>query len=170
MIILGIDPGSLCTGYGVVRVAGSRISYVEGGVLRPSRGLDLSARLTKLHDGLAEIIRRTQPDAAALEECFMGRYARAALVLGHARGALIVAAATARVPVHEYAPRLVKLAATGTGGASKEQIMAMIPRIVAGAPAKPGSDEADALAVAVCHAHRGPCLGRSAIDGQEICQ
>lgn len=154
MIILGIDPGSQITGYGFIRATGASLSWLGSGVLRPLRGAPLPSRLRELHDGLAALLDERRPDVVALEECFMGRHARAALVLGHARGALMVAALARDIPLAEYAPRLVKQAVTGVGSAGKHQIQAMVPRLLAAAPAEVGPDEADALAVAICHAHR----------------
>ncbi len=154
MIIVGLDPGSLRTGYAVVAAAGSRLTWLDGGTWRPRASDALGRRLQMLHGALAELLARAQPDAVAMEECFMGRHARAALVLGHARGALMVAALERGVGLFEYAPRLVKLAVTGAGGASKEQVQAMVVRLVGSAPSGLGPDAADALAVAICHAHR----------------
>ncbi|MCK4304343.1 MAG: crossover junction endodeoxyribonuclease RuvC [Candidatus Eisenbacteria sp.] len=154
MVIVGVDPGSLCTGYGVIAAENARIRWLDAGVIKAPRSKELSVRLLKLHDGLLGVVQRWSPDAIAMEECFMGRYARAALVLGHARGALMIAALTERVPLFEYAPRLVKMASTGAGSASKEQVQAMVPHLIEGAPQGLLPDEADALAVAVCHVHR----------------
>lgn len=154
MIIVGLDPGSQITGYAIVAVEGSRVRWIEGGTLRPPRGAPLPERLAVLHEGLREILARVTADAVVLEECFMGRFARAALVLGHARGALIVAASSAGLPIFEYAPRLIKMAATGVGSASKAQVQAMASHLVEGAPSNLTSDEADALAAAICHLHR----------------
>ena len=154
MIIVGLDPGSNATGYAVVSADGLRARWIEGGTLRPKRGAPLSERLAVLHQGLRAILDRVAPDAVVLEECFMGRFARAALVLGHARGALIVAASTVGLPVFEYAPRLIKMSATGVGSASKSQVQTMVTHLVEGVPANLSSDEADALAAAICHIHR----------------
>jgi crossover junction endodeoxyribonuclease RuvC len=168
MIIVGLDPGSLRTGYAVVAAEGSRLTWLDGGTWRPRAGEALGRRLQLLHSALGELLARVRPDAVAMEECFMGRHARAALVLGHARGALMVAALARDVELFEYAPRLVKLAVTGTGGASKEQVQAMVPRLAAGTPAGLGADAADALAVAICHAHRAPAARRHAVLGEVL--
>jgi len=159
MVILGLDPGSVRTGYGVIAVEGARLRWLGSGVLRPPRGEHLTVRLLALYEGLREVLREVRPQVAALEESFMGRHARAALVLGHARGALIVAVLAEQVPIFEYAPRLVKLAATGIGSASKEQVRTMVGHLVVGTPEKLSLDESDALAVAVCHAHRMTAQG-----------
>jgi crossover junction endodeoxyribonuclease RuvC len=154
MLVLGLDPGSLCTGYGLIAVEAGRLRWCASGVIRPPREQPLAQRLLALHTGLRAVLEERRPDVVALEESFVGRHARTALVLGHARGALIVASLGAGVPVAEYAPRLVKLAVTGVGGAAKEQVHAMVCRLLEGAPAKLTFDESDALAIAVCHAHR----------------
>lgn len=154
MVIIGLDPGSLRTGYAVIAVRGSRLQWLEGGTWRAPRGEALARRLLVFHRALDDLLARTRPDALAMEECFMGRHARAALVLGHARGALMTAAIARGVHLFEYAPRLIKLAATGTGGASKPQVQTMVRRLVAGTPDELAEDTADALAVAICHAHR----------------
>ena len=155
MVIVGLDPGSLRTGYAVIATQGSRLQWLEGGTWRAPRGETLSRRLLVLHRALDDLLARARPDALAMEECFMGRHARAALVLGHARGALMTAALARGVCLFEYAPRLIKLAATGTGGASKVQVQAMVRRLVAGTPGELAEDAADALAVAIADAHLG---------------
>ena len=154
MRIIGIDPGSICTGYAVVDVNGSTSCWVTGGVIRPPRSGNLPGRLLVLNQTLGKILDETQPDALAIEECFMGRYAKAALVLGHARGSLMIAALTRGLSVAEYAPRLIKQAVTGTGSASKTQVQTMIGHIVRGVPTDITSDTADAVAIALCHHHR----------------
>jgi crossover junction endodeoxyribonuclease RuvC len=168
MTIVGLDPGSLRTGYAVVAAGGSRLTWLDGGTWRPRAGEALGPRLQMLHGALDELLARVRPDAVAMEECFMGRYARAALVLGHARGALMVATLARGVTLFEYAPRLVKLAVTGTGGASKEQVQAMVMRLVGGTPAGLGADAADALAVAICHAHRAHLARCRAAVGESL--
>jgi crossover junction endodeoxyribonuclease RuvC len=154
MVILGLDPGSVCTGYGLIDAGPEGLRWCAGGVLRPARGRSLPERLLALHAGLREILQERRPAVVALEESFVGQHARSALILGQARGALTVAILAEGVPLFEYAPRLVKLAVTGTGGASKEQVHAMIQRLVAGVPQGLSFDVTDALALAVCHAHR----------------
>ncbi len=157
MLILGLDPGSRCTGYGLIVAQGQRLRWVEGGVWKLRGDNPLHVRLRILHGHLEGLLERVGPEAVAMEECFMGRHARAALVLGHARGALMVAAMASGASFHEYAPRLVKQAVTGAGGASKHQVQMMVRHLVAGTPATLSEDGADALAVAVCHAHRIGC-------------
>jgi crossover junction endodeoxyribonuclease RuvC len=160
MLILGLDPGSLCTGYGLIAVEPGRARYLRSGCLRPRRGRDLPQRLLFLHAALRALLDEVRPDAAAVEQAFVGEHARPALVLGHARGALIVGILAAGVPLFEYAPRLVKLAVTGAGGASKPRVQTMVSLLLEGAPRELAADEADALAVALCHAHRAQPLVR----------
>ena len=154
MLILGLDPGSLCTGYGLIEVQRGSLLWRASGTLRPPRGEALPARLLALQDGLRELLRKARPQAMSIEDSFVGRNSRAALVLGEARGVLTVTALSEGVPLFEYAPRLVKLSVTGSGGASKEQVHRMVGHLIAGVPQDLPLDATDALALAVCHAHR----------------
>lgn len=149
--ILGIDPGLRHTGWGIVTVAGTRLSRVAEGRISPATDLPLPERLLAIHAGLEEIIARHTPDEAAAEETFMASNAASALKLGHARAAALLAPARAGLPVAEYAARLVKKSVVGTGGADKTQVAAMIAILLPGCKAE--GDAADALAVAICHAH-----------------
>jgi crossover junction endodeoxyribonuclease RuvC len=159
VIVLGIDPGSRRCGYGVVAREGGRLTVVESGVLvageRP-----VAERLALILCGLEALIARARPDEVAVEQVFSGTSARSALVLGQARGVALAAAARAGLPVHEYAPSAVKLAFTGSGRAGKEQ-MVRTARAVLGVAARL-SDEADALALAVCHLARRRLLAPAA--------
>jgi crossover junction endodeoxyribonuclease RuvC len=160
MLILGLDPGSLCTGYGVIDAAPGRLRYCRSGCLRPPRGAGLPQRLLALTEALSDLLRTEKLDAVALETAFVGRHARPALVLGHARGALIVSVLGVGLPLFEYAPRLVKLAVVGAGGAGKPQVESMVRCLLEAAPARLTPDESDALAVAVCHANRAASIER----------
>ncbi|MEJ0061990.1 MAG: crossover junction endodeoxyribonuclease RuvC [Alphaproteobacteria bacterium] len=151
--ILGIDPGLLHTGWGVVRAEGNRLSFVAAGTIDPSAGLPMAARLAALAAGLGEVIARHRPDEAAVEESFVNGNARAALKLGQARGVALLCPAQAGIPVGEYAANLIKKSVTGYGHADKKQIQAMIGILLPGADAGMAADAADALAVAICHAH-----------------
>jgi crossover junction endodeoxyribonuclease RuvC len=151
--ILGIDPGSRATGYGVVEVEGSRLARVAGGVIRPGAEL-LSERLACIASTLDGVVERTAPRSAALESVFAARNPRSALMLGQARGAALVACGLAGLPTAEYAPAQVKRAVVGYGAASKEQVQRMVQRLL-GLASPPPADEADALAVALCHANSG---------------
>ncbi|MDG0968431.1 MAG: crossover junction endodeoxyribonuclease RuvC [Porticoccaceae bacterium] len=149
--ILGIDPGSRRTGYGLIDVTGSKISYVSSGIIRlPEKSLP--DRLKIIFDGVSEIVEQYKPHQMAIEEVFFAKDPRAALKLGQARGAAIVAGVNVGLEVGEYSARSVKQAVVGTGGAEKGQVQMMITQILK-LPASPSEDAADALAVAICHAH-----------------
>ncbi len=151
MIVLGIDPGSRRCGYGVVAREGSRLTVLESGVLAPGT-LPVAERLGRILDGLDAVIARSRPQAVSVEQVFAGVSPRSALVLGQARGVALAAAARAGVPVYEYAPSAVKLAFTGSGRADKDQMLRTARMLLGQAPRL--SDEADALALAVCHLAR----------------
>lgn len=147
--VLGIDPGSRITGYGVLDVRGSRISYLASGCIRPDPG-PFVERLAEIYQGVAQIIATHQPQELAIEEVFLARNPASALKLGQARGVAIAAAVAGGLPVHEYAARKVKQALVGTGRASKDQVQHMV-RVILGLSAAPSADAADALAIAICH-------------------
>jgi crossover junction endodeoxyribonuclease RuvC len=154
VIVLGIDPGSRRCGFGVVTRAGARLAVVESGVMMVPRDLPLAERLGALLDGLSALITRAGCEEVAVEAVFAGASARSALALGQARGVVLAVAARAGLRVFEYAPAQVKLAFTGNGRAEKAQ-MVRTARALFGVRADL-SDEADAIALAVCHlAHRG---------------
>lgn len=149
--ILGVDPGSRVTGYGLIEVVGSRQRCVAHDVIRlPERPLE--QRLLLLLTRLRELIAEHRPDEVAMEEVFVRRNVASALVLGQARGAALCAVAEAGLPLHEYAPASIKLAVAGSGRAEKAQIQRMV-RVLLNLPAPPAEDAADALACALCHAH-----------------
>jgi crossover junction endodeoxyribonuclease RuvC len=153
MIILGVDPGSLRTGYGAIETDGRRHRLVEKGVLLPGPRLPLPERLRHVHDGVAALIARLRPAAIAVEDVFHAANTRTALVLGHVRGVILLAGAEAGLPVHEYPPATVKVQVTGFGRAEKAQVALMVARLLdLPGETEPG-DAADALAVAVCQAH-----------------
>jgi len=149
--VLGIDPGSRATGFGVVSVSGPRVVYVASGVIR-AEGKVFSDRLQVIFGQMSGLLRQHAPDEVAIERVFMHRNADSALKLGQARAAAICATFKRPVPIHEYAAREVKQAVTGTGGAEKEQVQMMVARLLSlKGPLQ--ADAADALAVALCHAH-----------------
>ncbi len=154
MVVLGIDPGSRRCGYGVVARNGSKLRLVESGVLHLASGMPVPERLARILEGLGDVIARVDADEVAVESVFSGVSPRSALALGQARGVALAAAARAGLPVYEYAPAQVKLAFTGNGRAEKAQMVHMA-RALLGAPARL-SDEADAIALAVCHLARRP--------------
>src|SRR5688500_2622078 len=153
MIVLGIDPGSRLTGWGGVRVgAGGAVAALAHGTIAGGTGA-LAERLVALRRGLEEVLDRHRPDLVGVEQAFHARNVRSTLVLGHVRGLVLWLAAGRGVAVAEYAPRAVKLAVTGRGGASKPQVADMVRRLLA-LDARPQADAADALAVALCCARR----------------
>ncbi|MFA6032557.1 MAG: crossover junction endodeoxyribonuclease RuvC [Myxococcota bacterium] len=160
MIILGIDPGTVHTGYGVVESAGSRMAHVENGLLVPPRGAELSDKVRCIFDGVIRLIDTYRPEALAIEEIFVGKNSRSALVLGHARGVILLAGNMRGVPATGYTPAVVKRCVTGNGAATKEQVQEMV-RMLLKLPAVAQEDASDALALAICHAVRAgaPCTG-----------
>jgi crossover junction endodeoxyribonuclease RuvC len=150
--ILGLDPGLGTTGWGLIRADGNRLSHVANGQLTTKTSAELAQRLASLAEQLEQVIAEHQPDAAAVEEVFVNANPQSTLKLGQARGVVIMIAARAGLEVGEYAPRLVKKAVVGTGNAEKAQVHAMVSRLLPGVSIS-GSDAADALAVAITHAH-----------------
>jgi len=149
--ILGIDPGSRVTGFGVIDSDGRHSRHVFSGCIRTG-SKDFSARLGEIYSGIQAVLDEHAPEQVAVEQVFMATNPSSALKLGHARGAAITAAVVAELPVFEYTPRAVKLALVGTGAAEKEQVQHMI-RLLLGVRQRMSLDESDALAVALCHAH-----------------
>jgi crossover junction endodeoxyribonuclease RuvC len=152
LIIVGLDPGLGCTGWGVIAAEGNRLSHIANGHIRTDAKAELPERLVVLHGELLAVLALHMPQAAAVEEVFVNDNPQSTLKLGQARGVVLLAAASLRVPVGEYAPRLVKKAVVGTGGAEKTQVHAMVGRLLPGVKIA-GADAADALAVAITHAH-----------------
>lgn len=154
MRILGVDPGSITTGYGVIEYERGRLALVEQGSIATPRGAELPERLVRIHQSLAGIIARTAPVAIAVESPFAGQNAKSLIQLSHARGVILLAAQEARLEIFEYSPRSVKSAVVGYGGAEKEQVAKMVRMLLPGCAAlKMGPDASDALAIAICHAH-----------------
>lgn len=151
ILVIGIDPGSRATGWGIVRLEGGALACVESGVVRVSADLDLAERMMTLAEGLDGIIERLSPEVAAIEDVFVSRDPRGALKLGQARGAALAALARRGLSVTEYPPAVVKRAVTGSGRADKTQVAYMVQSIL-GLEKPPARDASDALAVAICHA------------------
>ena len=149
--ILGIDPGTNATGFGVVERDGARLRHVAHGVLRPARAQSMAARLAQIHAGLVALIAEHAPACVAIEQIFVAASGKSAIVLGQARGAALVAIGAAGLPFDEIAPQQIKLAVTGTGAADKAQVQAMVRRLLA-LETPPVRDAADALAAAICRA------------------
>jgi crossover junction endodeoxyribonuclease RuvC len=151
MRLIGLDPGLRLTGWGVIDVDGNRLRHVAHGVVKVAADRSLAERLCQLFDGIAAVVAAQQPLEAAVEETFVNANPGSTLKLGQARGVVLLAPARAGVPVFEYAANLVKKSVTGTGHAEKRQIAMMVGRLLPGVVAT--ADAADALAVAICHAH-----------------
>jgi crossover junction endodeoxyribonuclease RuvC len=152
--ILGIDPGSRATGYGIIERTRLGIQYIECGVIVPAPRRGLEARLVEIFEELSVLIAELSPDVCAIEDLFHAVHARSALVLGHARGVAMLAAGRARLPLYEYPPASVKRAVAGHGGATKPEVGAMV-RAACGLRRAPRPDATDALAIALCHAYTG---------------
>ncbi len=150
--VLGLDPGLRHMGWGVIDVAGNRLTHVADGTINTNEKQDLATRLTTLHDGIMEVIRLWQPDEAAVEETLSNKNPSSTLKLGMARGIALLSAAKAGLPVEQYLPMLVKKSVVGTGHAEKEQVQHMVKMLLPGFQ-RSTADAADALAVAICHAH-----------------
>lgn len=151
-IILGIDPGSVRTGYGLVETGAGRHRFIDCGFLKLPEREDIPARLKLIFEGIRDIVRQYQPGELSIEQVFMSKNANSAIKLGMARGAAIAAAATEGLSVAEYSARQIKLAVVGTGAAEKAQVQFMVARLL-GLPELPQADAADALAAALCHAN-----------------
>ena len=152
MRVLGLDPGLRHTGWGVIDVAGNRLSHVADGVVHPPTDLPLAERLVVLFRQLTAVLERFHPDEAAVEESFVNKNAASTLKLGVARGVVLLAPAERGVPVAEYSANLIKKSVVGAGHAEKAQVQMMVRRLLPGC-AIVEADAADALAVAICHAH-----------------
>jgi crossover junction endodeoxyribonuclease RuvC len=152
MLIIGLDPGLGTSGWGVIAAEGNRLAHVANGQIRTDSAAALADRLVALHDSMTDILLTHRPDGAAIEEVFVNANPQSTLKLGQARGVLLLVAARGGLVVGEYAARLVKKAVVGTGAAEKPQVHAMVARLLPGAKIA-GADAADALAVAITHAH-----------------
>ena len=159
--ILGIDPGSRATGYGVIVKKANRLTYIACGIIRLGDKYSFNDRLKVIFDGLCEVIETHKPAVAAIEDVFVAANPRTALKLGHARGAAVLAALQNGLAVYDYTPRMVKQSVVGYGNAEKGQVQQMV-RVLLHLSSSPGADAADALAVAMCHA------SQTIIDGVPI--
>lgn len=154
MIVLGVDPGTLITGYGVVEKVGQRVRLREYGAIRNGSEDRLPARLKLIYSRLRRVIRKYHPDEFAIETSFYGKNAQSAMKLGHARGVSLLAAVNANIPTAEYSPREVKKSVVGNGAASKDQVQFMVKNLLRMKESPRFYDSTDALAVALCHLHR----------------
>ncbi len=156
MLVLGIDPGTASTGYGLVRSTGSRLGALDAGVIETRPGVPLERRLAEIHARVAGLLEEHRPDAMAIEELYFGANARTAFAVGQARGVVLLAAGQRDVPTRSYTPQQVKGAVCGHGRAEKDQVGRMVARLL-GLGAPPAPDHAtDALAVAICDLNRAP--------------
>lgn len=151
-VILGIDPGSRITGYGLIRQIGQKIEYVDSGCIRTTPTGELSQKLLQIYDGVCQLMDHYSPEEVAIEQVFMHQNPNSALKLGHARGVAMVAAASHRVKVSEYSAREIKQTVVGYGAAEKAQVGHMVVSLLSLNKA-PQTDAADALAIAICHSH-----------------
>jgi crossover junction endodeoxyribonuclease RuvC len=156
MVVLGIDPGTANTGYGVVAHARGRLVALDGGVIATHPGLSAERRLTAIHLRVTELLAEHHPDAVALEDLYFGANARSAFAVGQARGVVMLAAGQAGIPCSSYTPQQVKGAVCGNGRAAKDQVGRMVQALLALAAAPEPDHAADALAVAICHVNRAP--------------
>ncbi|KQV88745.1 Holliday junction resolvase [Massilia sp. Root351] len=163
MIILGIDPGLRTTGFGVIHKQGAKLRYIASGTIKSGEG-DLPTRLKVILDGVGEVAATYQPDCSAIEKVFVNVNPQSTLLLGQARGAAICALVSNGLSVAEYSPTQLKQAVVGTGKAAKAQVQDMVARLLA-LPGLPGSDAADALGVAICHANSHDALAMIALAG-----
>ena len=168
MILLGVDPGSIRTGWGAIETDGDRHRLIEAGVLAPPVRLSLSDKLRFLHDGLTAAIGRHRPAALAVEDVFHAANTRSALLLGHVRGVLLLAGAQRDLPVHAFAPATVKAQVAGFGQADKRQVALMVSRLLGLARDRDPGDATDALAVALCLACRWPSSPARALVAEAL--
>lgn len=161
--ILGIDPGSLRTGYGVIEMHGNHVRHVSHGTIRTSTR-EWGPRLLQIFEGISGVVEEFTPAEVAIEKVFIDRNADSALKLGQARGAAMTACARTALPIHEYSPNQIKLATVGRGHAQKQQVQHMI-RVILCLPQRPAADAADALAAAICHGHLRLAMLRTGTTG-----
>jgi len=153
--VLGVDPGTLITGFGVIEFQGRNVDVLHYDIVRNRSSRSMPLRLKSIYEALCQVIERYHPDEFAIETAFYGKNAQSALKIGHARGVAILAAVNYEIPTTEYSPREVKKAVVGNGAASKEQVQAMVKNLLSLKTTPKFFDATDALAVALCHFHRG---------------
>ncbi len=163
MRVLGIDPGSQTTGWGVVEGDGRKYSLVEFGAIRASSSLSFPARLLRMCTGIEEIIDKHRPDACALEDAFLATNVKVSMKLGQVRGVVLLVAERAALDIHEYSPRLVKQTVVGYGNAEKHQVQEMVRLLLSLRSVPAPHDAADALAVAICHFHHAQFARKIAV-------
>ncbi|MFL5819409.1 MAG: crossover junction endodeoxyribonuclease RuvC [Solirubrobacteraceae bacterium] len=161
MIVLGIDPGTASTGYGVVEARGGRLLARDGGVLATPARQPLERRLAEIHARVSGLLDAHAPEAVAIEQLYFGRNVRTAFAVGQARGVVLLAAGQRGIPCRSYTPQQVKAAVCGSGAAAKQQVQRMVATLLSLAEAPRGEHAADALAVAICHAQHAPLAAAS---------
>ncbi len=154
MTILGIDPGTICTGFGIIRYENNQLARILSGVIKPPAVKGLAPRLEKIYDGIYELIKIYSPDEFSIETAFYDKNVQSAMKIGYARGVSLLAAVHNKLPIGEYSPREIKKSVVGSGSASKEQVQYMIKKLMSINVSKMKFDESDGLAVAVCHAFK----------------
>lgn len=167
MRVLGIDPGTVTSGYGVVDETGGRISYVDSGGVTTSSRLAFPERLKKIYDGLESVIAAVRPDVVVLESVFFAKNVQSALKLGHARGVAVLAAVNAGLPVYEYSPLEIKQAVVGYGAAEKPQVQRMVKALLGLDTLPTPHDASDALAAAICHVNSARLKDKLSSGGRE---
>ncbi len=153
MRVLGIDPGSSITGYGIVDEAGGKLLLYECGIIRAQAARPFSDKLKRIYDGLTEVILKCRPDIAVVENIFLSKNVKSAIKMGHARGVAMLACANAGLSVFEYTPLEIKMAVVGYGAAEKSQVQEMVKRILSLDKIPESEDASDAVAAAICHIH-----------------
>ena len=167
MRLIGLDPGLRCTGWGVIETDGNRLSFVAEGIVETNSKLSLSERLAELFSGVSEVISRLSPTEAAVEETFVNKNPASTLKLGQARGVVLLAPSMAGLVVAEYSPNMVKKSVVGSGHANKEQVEMMVKTLLPKATIT-NADAADALAIAICHAHLSQTNSRVASGTRSV--
>jgi crossover junction endodeoxyribonuclease RuvC len=157
-IVMGIDPGVASTGFGVLRIAGGRMTAIDAGVIEAPPGGPLARRLARIHEAASELVGWHEPEALALEDLYFGRNVRSAMAVGQARGVVMLAAATSGIDCFDYTPQAVKMSVCGSGAAGKQQVQHMVGTLLGLAGPPPSDHAADALAVAICHASQSQVL------------
>jgi crossover junction endodeoxyribonuclease RuvC len=150
MLVLGVDPGSIATGYGLVRKDGDKMACIHAGTVRSSGKVPFYERINKIFEAMSEIMKQYRPDEMAIEDVFFAKNVKSALKIGHARGAVLIAAVQCGVSIFEYTPLEIKQSVVGYGRAPKEQVRSMV-RVILGMHETPDLDTSDALATAICH-------------------
>ncbi|MFH1195232.1 MAG: crossover junction endodeoxyribonuclease RuvC [bacterium] len=154
MIILGIDPGTLCTGFGIIKFTNNQLFHVASGIIKPPAKKNITARLKTIYDQIDKVIKTYKPDEFSIETAFYGKNIQSALKIGYARGVSLLVASHNNLEPGEYSPREIKKSVVGNGAASKEQVQYMIKKLLALKSTKMKFDESDAVAVAICHAFK----------------